>query len=69
MWTGQSRALKAGENRFDGPMSVVEVVEKLARGDVYGHPITFPEGLTIREMARSPIARVRHGRGVHQSDA
>jgi UPF0755 protein len=51
MWTGQSRALKAGEYRFDRPMSVVEVVEKLARGDVYGHPITFPEGLTIREMA------------------
>lgn len=51
MWTGQSRALKAGEYRFDRSMSVVEVVEKLARGDVYGHPITFPEGLTIREMA------------------
>ncbi len=52
MWTGQSRGLKAGEYRFDRPMSVVEVVEKLARGDVYGHPITFPEGLTIREMAQ-----------------
>jgi UPF0755 protein len=51
MWTGQSRALKAGEYRFDRPMSVVNVIEKLARGDVYGHPITFPEGLTIREMA------------------
>ena len=51
MWTGQSRALKAGEYRFDRPMSVVDVVEKLARGDVYGHPITFPEGLTIGEMA------------------
>jgi UPF0755 protein len=51
MWTGQSRALKAGEYRFDRPMSVVDVVEKLARGDVHGHPITFPEGLTIREMA------------------
>ena len=51
MWTGQSRALKAGEYRFDRPMSVLDVVEKLARGDVYGHPITFPEGLTIREMA------------------
>ena len=51
MWTGQSRALKAGEYRFDRPLSVVDVVEKLARGDIYGHPITFPEGLTIREMA------------------
>ena len=51
MWTGQSRALKAGEYRFDHPMSVVEVVDKIGRGDIYGHPITFPEGLTIREMA------------------
>jgi UPF0755 protein len=51
VWTGQGRALKAGEYRFDRPMSVVEVIDKIARGDVYAHPITFPEGLTIREMA------------------
>jgi UPF0755 protein len=50
-WTGRSRALKAGEYRFDRPMSVVDVIDKIARGDVYAHPITFPEGLTIREMA------------------
>jgi UPF0755 protein len=50
-WTGQSRALRAGEYRFDRPMSVVDVIDKVARGDVYAHPITFPEGLTIREMA------------------
>jgi len=50
-WTGQGRSLKAGEYRFDRPMSVVEVIDKIARGDVYGHPITFPEGLTFREMA------------------
>ena len=51
LWTGRSRTLKAGEYRFDGPMGAVDVVEKIARGDVYAHPITFPEGLTIREMA------------------
>jgi UPF0755 protein len=51
LWTGKSRALKAGEYRFDRPMSVVEVIDKIERGDVYEHPITFPEGLTIREMA------------------
>jgi UPF0755 protein len=32
-------------------MSAVDVIDKLARGDVYEHPITFPEGRTIREMA------------------
>jgi UPF0755 protein len=51
VWTGQSRALQAGEYRFDRPMSVVDVIDKIARGDVYTHAITFPEGLTIREMA------------------
>lgn len=50
-WTGDARALKAGEYRFDRPMGAVEVVQKIARGEVVTHPITFPEGLTIREMA------------------
>lgn len=56
-WTGASRELKAGEYRFDRPMSPVEVVETLARGDVYGRRITFPEGLTIQEMAAIYEAR------------
>ena len=50
-WTGASRALQAGEYRFDRPMTPVEVIDKIARGDVYGQRITFPEGLTIRDMA------------------
>jgi UPF0755 protein len=50
-WTGASRDLQAGEYRFDRPMTAVDVVNKIARGDVYGQRITFPEGLTIREMA------------------
>jgi UPF0755 protein len=51
-WTGAARALKAGEYRFDRAMSAVEVVDKLARGDIYTRRITFPEGLTIDEMAK-----------------
>ena len=51
-WTGASRTLKAGEYRFDRPMSAVAAVEKMARGDVYARRITFPEGHTIREMAQ-----------------
>jgi len=51
-WTGDSRKLKAGEYRFDRPVSAVSVVEKIARGDVYGRRVTFPEGLTILEMAK-----------------
>ena len=45
------RRLQAGEYRFDRPMTVQEVVAKIARGDVYLVPITFREGLTIPEMA------------------
>ena len=49
--SGAGRRLQAGEYRFDSPVTVAEVVAKLARGDVYLRPITFREGLTIREMA------------------
>jgi UPF0755 protein len=33
-------------------MTPTEVIDKIARGDVYNRRITFPEGLTIREMSR-----------------
>ena len=47
----RGQALKAGEYRFADPASPLDVVERLARGDVYTVAITFPEGLTIDEMA------------------
>ncbi len=50
-WTGRARDLQAGEYRFDRPLAAVDVVERIARGDVYTRRITFPEGLTIQEMA------------------
>ena len=50
--SGRSRNLQAGEFRFDRPMTPIDVIDKIARGDVYNRRITFPEGLTIREMAR-----------------
>jgi UPF0755 protein len=53
LWrSGRARALQAGEFRFDRAMSALDVIDKIARGDVYNRRITFPEGLTIREMAR-----------------
>jgi UPF0755 protein len=48
---GNARRLQAGEYRFDRPMTAAEVVDKIARGDVYVRSITFREGLTVREMA------------------
>jgi UPF0755 protein len=49
--SGQARVLKAGEYRFDQPMTPFQVLGKLARGEVYIVNLTFPEGLNIREMA------------------
>src|SRR3954468_278128 len=80
LWvTGAGRRLQAGENRFDQPMSARQVADKIARGEVYTHPITFPEGLTIRQMAaiyeskgfgdaKSFIAAAAHGDLVHDID-
>jgi len=48
---GSGRRLQAGEYRFDRPMTAAEVVDKIARGDVYVRALTFREGLTVREMA------------------
>jgi UPF0755 protein len=53
LWrTGLARSLQAGEYRFDRPMTPLGVIEKIGRGDIYSRRITFPEGLSIREMAR-----------------
>jgi peptidoglycan lytic transglycosylase G len=49
--SGQARRLQAGEYRFDRPMTTREVIDKIARGEVFLRPITFPEGLTVRQMA------------------
>jgi UPF0755 protein len=51
-WTGQGRHLKAGEYRFDHEVTPLDVIGVLVRGDVYTQRITFPEGLTIEEMAK-----------------
>jgi UPF0755 protein len=52
LWvSGRERTLQAGEYRFDRPMTPLEVLDKIARGDVDRIRVTFPEGLTIDEMA------------------
>jgi UPF0755 protein len=48
----QGRHLKAGEYRFDRAMTPFEIIDKMARGDVFVINVTFPEGLTFAEMAK-----------------
>ena len=50
--SGRARALKAGEYRFAQPMHALDVIDKIARGDVYKRLLTFREGLTILDMAQ-----------------
>jgi UPF0755 protein len=49
---GADRRLQAGEYRFAESASPQQVVARIARGDIYTRTVTFPEGLTIREMGR-----------------
>ena len=52
LWrSGRDRLLQAGEYRFADAVAAMAVVDALARGQVHLRPITFPEGLTRREMA------------------
>jgi UPF0755 protein len=53
LWmSNKGRHLKAGEYRFDHPMTPFEVIDKIARGDVFVISVTIPEGLTFVEMAK-----------------
>ncbi len=62
--TGTQRELKAGEYRFTTPASAKDVARQLARGDVFLRPITFPEGLSLKEMAS-----IYQSRGLGQAAA
>jgi UPF0755 protein len=53
LWrSGQARRLQAGEYRFNKPVSALDAIDKIARGEVDLLPLTFREGLTAREMSR-----------------
>lgn len=58
----RGRTLKAGEYRFEGPRSMVEVLTDLVEGKVVTYRLTIPEGLTAEEtfdlVAREGLATV-----------
>jgi peptidoglycan lytic transglycosylase G len=43
--------LQAGEYLFHAPLSTVDALDKVIRGDVVAHGVTVPEGLTLEETA------------------
>ncbi len=43
--------LRAGEYRFDHPLTVIEVYSQIERGDVYTKTLTVPEGSSMFDIA------------------
>ncbi len=46
-------ALKAGEYRFEQPLTPPQVLDKLIQGEVITHPVTLIEGRTLYEVAET----------------
>jgi UPF0755 protein len=46
-------SLKAGEYRFERAASLLQVYERIARGDIYFHVVTIPEGYTMFDIAKA----------------
>ena len=49
----RGRSLKAGEYMFDKPRNIIDVHNRLVRGDVYFHTVVIPEGFTMFDIART----------------
>jgi UPF0755 protein len=49
----RSRSLKAGEYLFDKPANIIDIQNRLRRGDVYFHTVVVPEGYTMFDIARA----------------
>lgn len=47
----RNRILQAGEYRFAGPASVLEVVHRIVRGDVFYFELVVPEGKNMFDIA------------------
>ena len=45
-------SLKAGEYRFERAATLPQVYERIARGDIYFHVVTIPEGYTMFDIAK-----------------
>jgi len=47
---GYSRTIKAGEYRLSSAMPPLKILEILNRGVVITHPVTIPEGFTLKQI-------------------
>jgi UPF0755 protein len=51
MLRGKGGSLKAGTYELDGPLSLEQIADLIARGEVVRRDVTFPEGWVIEDMA------------------
>jgi UPF0755 protein len=49
---GDQGRLRAGEYALQGGLDLGQIADKLVRGDVIRHVVTFPEGSSLEDMAR-----------------
>lgn len=49
---GYSKSIKAGEYRLSSGMPPIRIIEILTKGIIITYPVTFPEGFSIRQIAR-----------------
>jgi UPF0755 protein len=54
---GRSGHLKAGDYKFDSPISPLEAIGKIERGEVYVERVTIPEGLDRFEISELLAAK------------
>jgi peptidoglycan lytic transglycosylase G len=47
----RSSHLQAGEYRFQGPLTIPQIADKIIRGLVYYHEVTITEGLSLSEIS------------------
>ncbi len=48
--THRAGRIQPGEYRMSSAMSASDVLNAMVKGDVYLHPVTLPEGITVREL-------------------
>ncbi len=51
-WQGSSAELRAGEYGLAPALTPTQILDRLVRGEVQTHELSFPEGLTAAEIAR-----------------
>lgn len=51
--TGRATALKAGDYKFASPISPLQAIDKIMRGEVYLERVTIPEGYNRFEIAET----------------